>query len=557
MGASIWNPTTSVPVPVPDTLPSEAITYLPAGANAVATDVRTKLRQIVSVFDYGVVGDGTTDDTQALQNCYDDHPGAEIDHGVGYTFKILSALDLYAGTSYVGKSTIKAGSSSNITTGLFNAASAQGILIKGLIFDGNGDNSGARYGIITSLCDDLEIDLCTFRDTIQAGISVDSGSVIRVTRNKLVTCGRNTGTDNHGIMLVNTDTVTKLQNVICTGNYVIDAYRKGIATYTAVGAAGCEKVLIDENIVISCGLGGIYAASTSGATAETGIVITHNICRGNYTEIEVNNTTNFIVANNDIGYGGALSFAGVAVDDVHNGTISGNTIHSAPVHAIYVHNSTTQNRNLRICDNVIRNTNTTTAGFGAGIVVSNTIKSLIASNLVDDSTAKMTHGIIEQGTSDENVFVSNQILTATSAKLTVAGTSSTIQATVAGNFGFGIEDPVARFHLAGTTAFKPVALTLVNGANQNVALPADATIVRVEGPTGAFNIGGVAGGIDGRKVVYLNYTNFTMTLNHEDAGSTAANRYLLGSGANKNVVQFGVAVTYYDATAGRWFAALA
>ena len=44
------------------------VIYDPAGAGAVATTVQAKLRQTVSVKDFGAVGDGTTDDTTALTN---------------------------------------------------------------------------------------------------------------------------------------------------------------------------------------------------------------------------------------------------------------------------------------------------------------------------------------------------------------------------------------------------------------------------------------------------------------------------------------------------------
>jgi len=74
------------------------VTYNPTGTGAVATNVQAKLRQTVSVMDFGAVGDGATDDTAAIQAALNASSSVYIPAG---TYKTTAALTITGNSKFV------------------------------------------------------------------------------------------------------------------------------------------------------------------------------------------------------------------------------------------------------------------------------------------------------------------------------------------------------------------------------------------------------------------------------------------------------------------------
>lgn len=99
-----------------------------------------------------------------------------------------------------------------------------------------------------------------------------------------------------------------------------------------------------------------------------------------------------------------------------------------------------------------------------------------------------------------------------------------------------------------TASLSPPTIT-ANQNNYNPVNLSTASVLRLDA-SGAFNLTGLQGGSNGRILTLLNVGTNTITLKAEDASSTAANRFDIGSDIAIAADQ--AAVLMYDSTSSRW-----
>lgn len=322
------------------------VDFLQAGTGAVERSVQSKLRDVVSVKDFGAKGDGVADDTAAIQAALTAGAGKSVYFPAG-SYAINAALSVSANTcvySQSGAATVTQSTAAG--TNAFTL-SGDGITIDGLKIVG--PNSGGGSAVRADSRNNPSVKNCQVQNWLY-GIQFRGCKNWTVTGNRLWG-GTYDGVTSADIFIYGSSGAPSNRGIV-TGNFCLSNNDLGISVDTN---SGDKDLLIAGNVVYPLQIDGVTPLS------------------------DANNRRRYGIA---VGYNGTVNTRAV---------VSGNIVRDVPYSGIYMQAAT-----LPAGDVAITGNNVARCGFGtlypsdaslrAGIFCNGGSDSITGNVVVDCST---------------------------------------------------------------------------------------------------------------------------------------------------------------------------
>jgi hypothetical protein len=265
------------------------VTYNPAGTGAVATNVQAKLRQYVSVMDFGAIGDGVANDTTAIQAALTAHKNVHFPAG---TYKITSALILDNNHCLLGDG-IGVTTINQVTADQYgtSATSKTEIYISGITL--NGTNSGIADGFYFTQCSYCVVELCEINVFGHHGINFYRSNYCQALGNKCV--GNRISGINVGGTTASAASYNRVIGNSCISNSSTGTYGGGIffyinANYCVASENICNSSVDGYGILVTDSIGTAVNNNVCKANTYSGLTyhydtsanaLSYNVCDGN------------------------------------------------------------------------------------------------------------------------------------------------------------------------------------------------------------------------------------------------------------------------------------
>ena len=284
---------------------SSLVGYLPSGTGAAATDVQSKLRESISVKDFGAVGDGVTDDTAAIQAAIDTQRAVYFPRGtylcnsplvIAYVHARLYGEDQYTTTikgSVDGAYTILRIGVAGGTWGQYGNVTLENIRI-----DGNrsvGSANALSKGIEALWTSHIRMNKVRITNTRGHGVEFYTGGYSSLT-DCIITSHGITGLYLNGVNSSDSVTSTLVQSCQISSNGQYGVHAKNFFNIT-----------LDSNVIEDIGTGGVGAAIKLEGADLRNMSITHN----------------YLEANNDAAYDIDASGIGIRGLSIENNWLAG------------------------------------------------------------------------------------------------------------------------------------------------------------------------------------------------------------------------------------------
>jgi hypothetical protein len=316
---------------------SSLVGFQQAGSSTVLRTAQAKLRETVSVKDFGAVGDGVTDDTAAIQAALDASKSVYFPEGI-YALAdqiVLNTAQKLTGDGYAS------------------------VLLS------TGTNKHIVYG---NNVDNIEIDSLFFKGNATG-----------------------TGVAGHGIRLLNAEYIN-------IHDCYFDTIGNVTGFAGCISGEFCEKVIVDSCIFLGNGGGSVTGADIGFGYYGKYCNITNNISYSNHDAmislaavgVAKEDTTNHVVANNvGIRRDTNTSRSGIIItynDKAAYTTITGNILYNWVWNGIYIQSATSnvaESAGFTIQGNIVRYCGGENSSIGSGIYLSGNNGLTCTGNLVE------------------------------------------------------------------------------------------------------------------------------------------------------------------------------